>query len=316
MGRFLGVAPEALRLLPQTRQAVQEVIAGLPLNPGDEVLASDHEYPLCRELWLAQAQARGFAYREMHLPLPLATGSHDDWVERVWKAVTPQTRVLYFSHITCLTALVTPVRQLCQRAREQGIVTVVDGAHAVGQLEVNLSHLDPDFYAGCLHKWVGAPYGAAFLYAKDHEPAQLPLSAEQQLPLLASLAALEPLLADPTSMAAELRRARSVALRAREVVTSWTGLPAFQPIGEEWTARMIALPLPPTLGEAMKVQHHLAARGFSTNVHDWQGKRILRLCVGKQDGQPEVDALLEALHSVPRPPRPSLWAAIKRRILR
>src|SRR5262245_54714252 len=107
-----------------------------------------------------------FGARYVPTPVPLPIGEPGEIVETIWAGVNERTRVLYLSHHTSGTALTLPVPELCRRARERGIVTVIDGAHMPGHLPLNLRELDPDFYAGTCHKWLCAPKGAGFLYVR------------------------------------------------------------------------------------------------------------------------------------------------------
>jgi isopenicillin-N epimerase len=96
----------------------------------------------------------------------LPVTSDEEIVEHIWSGVTGHTKVIMLSQITSPTALTIPVGEICRRARERGIVTVIDGAHAPGQIDVDVKALGADFYAGACHKWLCAPKGAAFLYGR------------------------------------------------------------------------------------------------------------------------------------------------------
>jgi isopenicillin-N epimerase len=85
-------------------------------------------------------------------PIRLPVTGHEEIVETIWSAVGPRTRVLYLSHHTSTTAMTLPVGELCRRAREAGIRTVIDGAHVPGHIPLDLRALDPDYYAGNCHK--------------------------------------------------------------------------------------------------------------------------------------------------------------------
>ncbi len=118
-----------------------------------------------RLLWEEIAARTGARLVVASLPLPAADA--EQLLKAVWSAVTPRTRVLFFSHVTSETALVLPVEELCRRAREEGLLSIVDGAHAPGQIPLALDDLGADCYAGNGHKWLCAPKGSAFLYAGD-----------------------------------------------------------------------------------------------------------------------------------------------------
>jgi len=138
------------------------------------VLGTDHEYGACDRVWRYLAGRQGFAYRRAAVPVPVTTPA--DLADQVWAAVTEQTRVLYLSHITSATALTFPVADLCRRARGAGILTLVDGAHAPGQLPLDLEALGADCYTGNCHKWLCAPKGAAFLHVRPEvQPLVEPL---------------------------------------------------------------------------------------------------------------------------------------------
>ena len=160
---FVGARADDLVFVPNATTAVDIVARSLPLQPGDEVLATDHEYGACDAAWQRACAARGATLRRVMVPLPF---DRTRFVERVLAQAGPRTRLVFASHVASTTALVFPVAELCAAAREHGLLTLVDGAHAPGQLDLDLDALGTDFYAANLHKWVCAPKGAGFLHAR------------------------------------------------------------------------------------------------------------------------------------------------------
>jgi isopenicillin-N epimerase len=164
VGAYLGADPDDLVFVPNATAGVNIAAWPLGLEPGDEVLSTDLEYGALDLMW--EHVCAHFGARYVRAPISLPIQSADEIVNAVWSQVGPRTRVLFLSHYTSSTAMALPVVELCARAREAGIHTVVDGAHVPGHLPLDLRELDVDFYAGNCHKWLCAPKGAGFLYVR------------------------------------------------------------------------------------------------------------------------------------------------------
>src|SRR5919197_2860262 len=164
LGAYVGADPDDLVFVPNATFGLNLVARALSLERGDEVVITQHEYGAAQLMWRFVCRQAGARLIECELPVP--AGDDDEMVEAVWAALTPRTRVLSFSHVTSPTALILPIAELCRRAREAGVLTVVDGAHAPGQVPLDLKALGPDAYTGNCHKWLCAPKGAGFLYVR------------------------------------------------------------------------------------------------------------------------------------------------------
>ncbi len=165
LAAYLGTYPDNLFYATNVTEALNSVARSLDLGPGYEVLATDHEYGALDRTWRFLAKKRGFTYINQPVPMPLTTSS--TFVEAFWAGVSPRTRIIFLSHVTSPTALRFPVEEIVRKARQEGILSVVDGAHAPGQIPLRLDELGADFYGGNLHKWLCAPKGAGFLYARS-----------------------------------------------------------------------------------------------------------------------------------------------------
>ncbi len=170
LGKALGANGEELVFVPNATTGVNIVTQSFRLQPGDEVLATDHEYGACDAAWKHVCEQQGAHYRKVEIPLPY---KREEFVARVMAAVTPRTRLIFASHITSTTALIFPMEELCRAARERGIVTLIDGAHAPGQIALDIDAVGADFYTGNCHKWLCAPKGAGFLHARPEHHAML-----------------------------------------------------------------------------------------------------------------------------------------------
>jgi selenocysteine lyase/cysteine desulfurase len=135
------------------------------MKPGDEVLMTDQEHPGGEHPWDLKAKRYGIVVKKITLPRPVRDAQQ---VLNLFNdAITPRTRVLFFSHITTFSGVVLPVKELAGLARSKGILCAVDGAHVPGMMRMNISELGCDFYSSSPHKWLQAPKGSGFLYVRD-----------------------------------------------------------------------------------------------------------------------------------------------------
>src|SRR5712691_7579390 len=141
---YLNVGHDDVVYVSNVTTALNIVARSLPLEPGDEVLTTNHEYGALDRTWTFVSEHRQSTVVVQKLPVPI--GDLEEVVEAVWAGVTPRTRVLFLSHITSPTAVTLPIEPLIARARAAEIWTVIDGAHAAGQIDIDLRALGVDFY--------------------------------------------------------------------------------------------------------------------------------------------------------------------------
>jgi isopenicillin-N epimerase len=165
LAAYLHCKRDELALVRNATEANNVFCNGLDLKPGDEVLLTDQEHPGGRCCWEQKAARCGIKLNFVTLPRPPA--SADEIVERFRRALTKRTRVMAFSHITTVTGVVLPAKELCQLARKHDVLTHIDGAHAIGQIPLDLQDLGCDSYATSPHKWLLAPKGTGTLYVNE-----------------------------------------------------------------------------------------------------------------------------------------------------
>ncbi len=160
---YVGAEQNCIVPVMNATVGVNTIVQSLKLAPGDEILSNEHEYGACIRAWDKVCRHTGAVIVSAPIPDPIE--SLEQLTEAIWSHVSDRTKVLFISHITSPSGIVFPAKELCRRARERGILTVVDGAHCAGQIPLDLKNFGADFYTGNCHKWLCAPKGAAFLYA-------------------------------------------------------------------------------------------------------------------------------------------------------
>jgi isopenicillin-N epimerase len=317
LGAYLGCAAENLVYFPNPTTALNMVVRSLPLGPGDEILTTDHEYGALDRTWRFICEKSGARY--IRRPVPLPVGSQDELIQNFWQGVTPRTRVIFISHITSPTALIFPVEAICQRARQAGILTIVDGAHAPGHIPLNLEAIGADLYTGACHKWMLSPKGASFLYARPEVQNWLePLVVSwgyQADPGYGSgnqfvdyhewqgTRDLAAFLSVPAAIDfmqgnnwAQVRKAcHRLAIETRARIDRITGL---QPIcGETWIGQMFTVHLPSLEGVNLQQRLYDEFRIEVPQVR-WNDQAMLRVSIQAYNSLADVDVLVASLEKL------------------
>lgn len=160
----LGADPAGLAFVTNATEAVNAVAWSLVLAPGDELLTTDHTYNACSNALVRAAQANGARIVVADVPVPCA--SESEVIAAVLAKVTDRTVFGLLDHITSPTAMMLPVAGLVSQLRARGVAVMVDGAHALGQLDLSLHDVDADWYTGNCHKWLCTPKGSAILHTR------------------------------------------------------------------------------------------------------------------------------------------------------
>lgn len=160
-----------------TTDGMNSVAAGLDLGPGDRVLTTDQEHGGGHHCWDFLVRRRGIMLDKV--PIPVGENNTTAIVERFRKAITPRTRVLSFSHVLYTTGLLMPVPELSALARAHGCLAIVDGAQALGGIDVDVQRLGCHVYATTGHKWLLGPKGTGVLYLREDARERVQLIAEQ-----------------------------------------------------------------------------------------------------------------------------------------
>ena len=180
--KHLAVAKEALAnyiscdandfiFTPNPTIAINTIMRSLNLEEDDEILSTNHEYGAMDRTWHFYSKKSGVKYVQQHISLPII--SKEQILEEFWKGLNSKTKIIFLNQISSATALIFPVKEICDKARELGIITIIDGAHVPGHIDLNISELNPDYYTGTLHKWMLAPKGSSFLYVRKELQNQI-----------------------------------------------------------------------------------------------------------------------------------------------
>lgn len=164
LANFVGCQAQDLFFTANPTFAINIIMRSLKLVEGDEILSTNHEYGAMDRTWNFYCKKSGAKYIRQNISLPIV--SKEQIIEEFWKGYNSNTKVVFLNQMSSATALIFPIKEICDKAQQLGLITIVDGAHVPGHIDLNLTELNPDYYTGTLHKWMLAPKGSSFLYVK------------------------------------------------------------------------------------------------------------------------------------------------------
>ena len=327
LAEYLHANPDDLVFIPNATYGVNLIARSLVgysssyLQEGDEILTTDQEYGACDHTWKYLCSKVGAVYKHQSIPFPVS--STEQFIERFWQGVTPRTKVIYISHITSPTALRLPVEDICHRARQSGILTVIDGAHAPGQIPLDLEAIGADFYTGNCHKWMMSPKGAAFLFTRRERRALVePLivswgyganennsSGSRYVDILEFTGTRDPAAVLTVPAAIQFQadhdwprvrgECHELLGEARRRIEELIGLPPICPDATEWYAQMAAFPLPACDTATLQRRLYDEYR-VEVPIIEWGGRYLVRMSVQGYNTEDDVEVLTTALAALLR----------------
>lgn len=322
LAKFVGCESRDLVFVDNATVGMNLIANSIPLSEGDEVLLTNHEYGAVLRIWRERCAAVGAKTIVQALPETFTT--QEALVDQFWQGVNERTKVIVASHVTSPTAVVLPVKQICERAKKAKILSVVDGPHAVAMLPLNLRSVDADYYTASCHKWLCAPFGSGFLYVRrkhqqDLRPVNLSwgrslcgkeprwqdeldwMGTRDPAAFLTIPAAIE-FLENEIGLAEFRLHGRKMVRYARERLEE-LGLEPVVPNDPQWQGTMLAFRLPegapefeehPSKGNPL--QHALwEQHQIELLVNKWNGRTQVRVSCHSYTTEEDVDVLCSAL---------------------
>lgn len=315
VSKLVGCHEDEVLFFNNPTSAIANVINSLQLNKGDEVLMTDHEYGALVRQWNLWGEKNNVKIIQQKIPVPVS--SKEELVETFWRGVTKKTKVIFISQITSPTAIVFPIKQVVQMARDRGILTIIDGAHVPGHIDINIHELGCDFFTGAIHKWLCGPKGSSFLYVKkshqnwvkpiiyswgkdgdDPGPTEFLQDFQWQ-----GTRDMSSFLTVPKAIEFFLKHIKPNQNYCRKMIleahSNFKSILNTDPIssGDDWIGQMVSHPLPINTPSSIK---DIIWEGYRIEIpiFEWNGIRYIRCSFQVYNEKKDVDSLMSVLESI------------------
>jgi isopenicillin-N epimerase len=316
LGKFVGCSGDDLVYVTNPTTAVNTIIRSLDFGPGDEILTTDQEYGALIRTWNQYADKRGFKLVEHVTQFPMTT--HEDFVNKFWSDVNEKTKVIFISQITSATGVILPAEEICRRAKAEGIMTIIDGAHVPAHIPLSISEMDPDVYVGACHKWLSAPKGSSFMYVKNSlqenvnpliiswgsevDPSPSPFIYENQYQGTWDPSAF---LTVPSAIQFQIdndwesvkKRCRNLTQETRDRVYDIIKTEPICPNNDEWLGQMSSIII--NLENRLEFKWMLLDKyKIEIPIYPWKDKILFRISFNAYNDEKDADRLIEVLEEM------------------
>tara|TARA_Y100000590_G_scaffold420679_1_gene523621 strand:+ start:312 stop:1448 length:1137 start_codon:yes stop_codon:yes gene_type:complete len=315
LSKFIGCNQNEVLFFSNPTTAITNIIYNLNIEKGDEILMTDHEYGALIRAWNAWSNKSGAKIIQQKIPVPV--NSKKKFIDTFWRGVTKKTKIIFISHITSPTALIFPVKEIIKKAKKKGILTIVDGAHTPGHIDINMDNLGCDFYTGALHKWLCMPKGSAFLYVKrkhqewvkpivyswgkdgdDPGPTEFLQNFQWQ-----GTRDMSSFLTVPISIDFYYKYIHQLKDKCRkinqEIYERFGEILNTKPIssGGKWLGQMVSHPLPKKVPKDIK-KILLENHNIEIPIFQWKDLNLIRSSIQIYNQKKDVESLMKALGSI------------------
>lgn len=317
LAKYIGCNANDFFFTPNPTFAINTIMRSLDLNAGDEILSTNHEYGAMDRIWNFYCKNSGAKYVRQNISFPVV--SQEQILEEFWSGYTSKTKIIFLNQISSCTALIFPVKEICDKARELGLITIIDGAHVPGQIDLDITDLNPDFYTGTLHKWMLAPKGSSFLYVKQSfqemldplivgwgyesvSPGESQFLDYQEYQGTRDISAFlcTPKVIDfleENNWKRKAKECRQIVLDNYQRFCDLLNTQPLCPITEEFLGQMASIPIktsnPLTLKELLFNTYKIEIPVMPLN-----GNYFLRYSINAYNGQEDLDVLFQALQEI------------------
>lgn len=317
LGAYIGCHADDVVYVTNPSYAMNIIIKSFPMAVGDEILTTDLEYGAMDRTWNYYCRKAGAHYVRMPVRLPVMDSQ--TIVDDLFKGLTSRTKAIFISHITSTTALRLPVDAICARAKEHGLITIVDSAHAPGHVPLDLRTLGADICTGACHKWMLTPKGCSFLYVRRDmqsmfDPLVISWGYESTMPShsqfidwhqMQGTRDISAFLATPRAIRyLEENEWETVSRRCRQMVrenaadfADAAGGMLLSPLTDEFMGQMCSIRIP--CPDAMALQRHLyTAHRIEIPVMPHGEHTYIRYSLNAYSTQQDLEVLFGALRDI------------------
>ena len=315
LANFVGCSENEIVFFQNPTTAVSNIIYNLNLKQGDEILMTNHEYGALIRAWDAWAQKNRVKIIQQKIPVPIH--SENQFNEAFFKGITKKTKVIFISQITSPTALIFPIKKIIEYAKKNDIITIVDGAHVPGHIELNIHELECDFYTGAIHKWICGPKGTSFLYVKkEHQSWIKPLiyswgkNGDDPTPSeflqdfqWQGTRDMSSFLTIPSAIKFYEENIKVLQKKCRDLnkkaYNTFQLILGTDPIsiGGKWIGQMVSHPLPKNMDKNIKDKLWDKYK-IEIPIFTWNKRNYIRISIQVYNDEKDVDSLMRALKSL------------------